>query len=218
MKFLRTWLWLYVVLALVAELLVVTGALAAPPAAAPKVRVPDFSVRYRLALEREAAENFGLSAPVARIAAQIHQESGWRPDAESAYAQGLAQFVPATARWLPTVCPTVGEPDPWDPQWSIRAVACYDAWLYARVSGATECDRWAFTLSAYNGGLGWIARDKQLAARNGADPKRWFGHVERWSPRAQWAREENRGYPQRILLLLEPAYVRAGWPGTTVCQ
>lgn len=190
----------------------------APATSSPAVvRVPEASVRYRLALEREAGANFGIAAPAARIAAQIHQESGWRVDAESVYAQGLAQFTPATAKWLPSVCPSVGAPDPWDARWSIRAIACYDAWLYERVRGATECDRWAFTLSAYNGGLGWVARDQALAVINGANPLRWFGHVEKWSPRAQWARDENRGYPRRILLLLEPAYVRAGWPGSVAC-
>jgi soluble lytic murein transglycosylase-like protein len=196
-------------------------AVAAPPApsaARPAtVTVPQTSARYRIALEREVAANFGVAAPTARIAAQIHQESLWRPTAKSAYAVGLSQFTLPTAEWLPTVCPSVGPPDPWDAAWSIRAIACYDAWIYQRVRAATECDRWAFVLAAYNGGIGWIPRDRAHAAKHGADPQRWWGHVEYYSTRSARALVENRGYPRRILLLLEPAYVRAGWPGAVVC-
>ncbi|HSX60248.1 MAG TPA: transglycosylase SLT domain-containing protein [Tahibacter sp.] len=190
-------------------------AIAAPPSAA--VSVPAASARYRIALEREVAANFGVAAPTARVAAQIHQESIWRPAAKSAYAIGLSQFTVPTAEWLPTVCPSVGPPDPWDADWSIRAIACYDAWIYKRVRAATECDRWAFVLSAYNGGIGWIPRDRALAVADGADPMLWWGHVEHYSTRAKHHMKENRSYPRRILWLLEPAYIRAGWPGAAVC-
>ncbi len=181
------------------------------------VRIPATSAQYRLSVEREAGLQWGLAAPVARIAAQLHQESGWRADAKSAFANGLAQFTPATAAWLPDVCPQVGEADPWDPTWSIRAAVCYDAYLYRAVRAIDECERWAMTLSAYNGGLGWVRRDAALAASKGANPAVWFGSVELWTARAAWAREENRAYPRRILLTLEPAYIAAGWPGEAAC-
>jgi soluble lytic murein transglycosylase-like protein len=190
---------------------------ASAPAASSRIVIPEQSARYRIKLEREAAAQFGLDAPVARIAAQIHQESGWDPAAESPYAQGLSQFTPETSKWLPNVCPDVGKPDAWDADWSLRAITCYDAYLYAHVSGASECDRWAFTLSAYNGGLGWLGRDRTRASANGADPARWFGHVESFSARAPAARAENRAYVRRILLELEGAYIAAGWPGEVVC-
>src|SRR5690606_5585235 len=98
--------------------------------------IPTVSAQYRIRLEREAGATFGIDAPVARFAAQIHQESHWRADASSIYAQGLAQFTPATAMWLPDVCPAVGPPDVWDPGWSIRALICYDNYLHARLDGA----------------------------------------------------------------------------------
>lgn len=183
------------------------------------VTVPDHSVRYRLAIEREAGAVFGLNASPARIAAQIHQESLFRPKAESPYAQGLAQFTPDTARWIATAFPEeCGTADPWDASWSIRCAVRYDAWLLQRIDAATECDRWAMALSAYNGGLGWVQRDIKLAkAAAGTDPRRWFGHVERFSGRAAWAFKENRGYPRRILTVLEHAYVDAGWEGSPAC-
>lgn len=188
------------------------------PVAVAAVRIPSASLRYRQQIDRAVADNFGVSGSPARLAAKLHAESAWNGDAASPYAQGLAQFTPATAKWLPSVCPEVGSPDPWDEAWSIRAAACYDEWLYQRVSGATECDRWAKTESAYNGGLGWIARDERLAASHGVDPLVWFGGVELHTARAAWARKENRAYPRKILLVLEPAYIAAGWEGAAVCQ
>lgn len=190
-------------------------------AAEPRVRVPEHAVTYRLRIEREAARNFGLDAPVARLAAQIHQESGWRSDAASPYAYGLTQFTPATARWLPTVCPEVGAVDVWDPSWSIRAQSCYMAWLYNRAGRVgpgnyTYCSRWAFALRAYNGGEGWLLRERKKAQAAGANANAWR-EVEGFRSRATWAHHENIGYPQRILLRLEPAYLNAGWAGSPVC-
>ena len=179
--------------------------------------LPVYSVRYRAALERSAAAQFGLNAPVARLAAQIHEESGWRPNVASAYAQGLAQFTPETAKWLPQICPEVGEPDPWDAAWSIRAIACYDHYLYAKASAVDDCNRWAFTLSDYNGGIGMRQREQRAARAVGADATRWFGGMEGYRVRSVAAWRENRGYVRDILLDLEPQYLAAGWPGSAVC-
>lgn len=211
--------WPLLALALVVMLL----AWCAPQPAHAQVHVPEVAVTYRLAIEREAARNFGLDAPVARLAAQVHQESAWNPRAASPYAQGLTQFTPATARWLPTVCPAVGQPDPWDPQWALRAQACYMAWLHGRVpqyryAGAlSACSRWAFAFRAYNGGEGMLNRERLAAQRGGADANDWRA-VEAFRVRATWAHKENVGYPRRILLMLEPAYLAAGWSGKAVCR
>lgn len=182
-----------------------------------KISIPQQSYLYRFKLEREVSSRFGTTDPVARVAGQVHDESLWKPNAKSAYAEGMAQFTPDTAKWLESVCPEIGPPDTWDPNWSVRAVVCYDHYLFTHVDGATACDAWAFTLSAYNGGLGWVSRDKRRASATGADPARWFASVEKFSARADWARAENRSYVSRILLVLEPLYVTAGWPGQAVC-
>ncbi len=206
----------------VAALLVVL-ALLISAARAGEVRIPEASLRYRRALEQAAGEQFGLNAPVARLAAQIQTESAWRPTARSLYAEGLAQFTPATARWLPQICPHVGRPDPWDPGWSIRAIACYDHALHAdmrprHAAALDRCSAWAFTLSAYNGGEGWLDRDRRLAAQSGVDPDRWFGEVATINAgRSRSAWIENRSYPRGILLRVEPAYLAAGWPGRKAC-
>lgn len=205
-----------VVLAVLA-CLIALGCCSAKAAIIDRVDIPQASFLYRLKLDREVTVRLGSSDAVARVAAQLHVESRWNPKARSRYAEGMAQFTPATSQWLASVCPEIGAPDPWSPDWSVRAVVCYDAWLYGRISAATECDRWAFTLSAYNGGLGWVARDKRRASSDGADPARWFDQVEYYSARADWARSENRNYVHRILKHAEPAYIVAGWPGIAVC-
>jgi soluble lytic murein transglycosylase-like protein len=183
--------------------------------------IPQASAMYRIQVQRAASEYFGLDAPAARLAAQIHQESAWRPDARSAYAWGLAQFTPATAKWLPSVCPELGGFDPWNPNQSVRAMACYDAWLHQRVKPLADgqvdaCTRWMFALRAYNGGEGWINRERRAAARSGRNPNRW-SDVAPVRLRAEWAHRENTRYPLRILHVLEPAYLKAGWPGQAVC-
>ena len=174
--------------------------------------IPARAGQYRAQLVREARAVWGMSAPVATLAAQIHQESAWRAEAVSrAGAQGLAQFMPRTAAWLPGVAPETGEPLPLNPGWSIRAMVAYDRWLFDRIHAATVCDRWAMTLSAYNGGLGWLRRDQALAAEYGLDPGRW-GHVRLVNAgRSVRNHEENRGYPRRILGVLTPVYRSAGW-------
>lgn len=187
------------------------------------VRIPDVSPIYRLQVEHEAARFFGLRAQPARLAAQVHQESGWNPRAQSPYAMGLTQFTPATAKWLPSVCPEVGPPDLWSPTWSISAQHCYMAWLFHRVPplaggrALTDCDRWAFALRAYNGGEGWLLRERRAAAKAGAQANTWR-EVEGFRSRAAWAHKENIEYPQRILLRIEPVYLAAGWPGGPACS
>ena len=179
--------------------------------------IPDAAKRYRPLLTRIAHAQWGLSAPVATFAAQVHQESHWRSDARSPVgAMGLGQVMPSTATWLASMTPALADQQPYNPGWNLRALVSYDRWLYQRVYGANECERMAKTLSAYNGGLGWVYRDQKLAAQTGLDSGRWFDSVERVNAgRSAAAFRENRGYPRVILLTNEPLYLRAGWgPGS----
>ena len=183
---------------------------------AAEVTIPRAAAQYRSELVRSARVVWGLDAPIAVFAAQVHTESWWRNDTVSHVgAQGLAQFMPATAAWLPKVAPETGQPAPFNPGWSLRALCTYDKWLWERTDGATDFERMAFTLSAYNGGQGWVNRDKKLARQRGLDPARWFDNVETVNAgRSAAAWKENRGYPRRILRERQQAYVRAGWgPG-----
>ncbi|EJP2482718.1 transglycosylase SLT domain-containing protein, partial [Salmonella enterica] len=56
---------------------------------------PPAALKYRSDVIRASRVDWGLNAPVADVAAQLHQESGWNPAARSPVgAQGLAQFMP----------------------------------------------------------------------------------------------------------------------------
>jgi len=188
------------------------------------VAIPEASALYRHRVEQVVADVFGVNGSPARLAAQLHQESTWRPGAKSPVgAQGIAQFMPATALWMAEqFVRELGAFDPWNPVQAIHAAALYDRWLYERVqpfghTRLSECSRWAFTLRAYNGGEVWLLRERGLTLANRDNPNDWR-QVERWRSRGISAHRENTAYPKRILLTLEPAYLAAGWPGEAVCR
>lgn len=186
--------------------------------AAPSAAEPSASLQYKRLVTREARLVFGLSAPVAMLAGQIEQESGWRSDVCSAYACGLTQFTKATADEIDAKY-LLGGPNRSNPEWAVRAQMAYMRDLYEaeaiRLDADTDCDRWAFTLSSYNGGYGWVKRDKAICAAHDCDTGKWFGNVEDWSNRAAWAFRENRGYPRRILGRNQ--YIYETWGKVVTC-
>lgn len=174
-------------------------------------QIPLGAAKYKEELIRNARYVWGMKAPIATFAAQIHQESAWRPEARSKFAGGLAQFTPDTADWISQkYASSLGANQPFNPSWALRALVTYDNYLWHAIEAADDCERMAMTLSAYNGGLGWVRRDAALARQAGADPTRWFDSVEHYTRRADWAKAENRGYPRRILLKLERIYLTWG--------
>lgn len=199
--------------------LIIALAGACLPAHAVADEIPRTAEQYRRLLVRSAHAGWGLDAPIATLASQVHQESHWNAAARSAVgAQGLAQFMPATADWMADLYPaSLGANQPLSPSWALRALVVYDRWLYERNQATSDCDRWAFALSGYNGGQGWVNRDRALASAKGADKLAWFDSVERFNAGRSIANfRENRVYPRRILLRWEPLYVSAGW-GDGVC-
>lgn len=200
--------------------LIAAALVSAAVSAEGKAGIPQRANAYKRDLVRVAHTHWGLNAPVSLFAGQIHQESAWRTNAQSRYADGLAQFTPKTAEWITSIYPkALGDnAAPFSPHWALTAMVLYDRRLYGAVDAATACDRWAFALSAYNGGLGWVYRDKRLCDdAEGCDGNRWWDNVEHHTNRADWAQHENRDYPRRILYRHEPMYRRAGWPGAPVC-
>lgn len=209
-------------LALTAALLIVAVLLVLCASTAQAGAIPSTAQQYQRELTRIVQQEWGLGGPVALHAAQIHQESGWRAGVDSRVgAQGLAQFMPGTSSWISEIYPDLGEAAPYSPAWAMRAMARYNKHIHSRIhpydTSIPGCDHWAMTLAGYNGGPGWLNRDRRLAAAQGADPDRWFGHVEHHTRRADWARRENRHYPYRILHELEGRYLRAGWHGRPTC-
>lgn len=178
--------------------------------------IPRNALRYRLDLTRTAQAAWGLDAPVAAFAAQIHQESGWNPQAVSQVgAHGMAQFMPGTARWW---CDfnhlSASECQPTNSTWAMRALVGYDLWLYQRVHGNSEFDRLWAALRAYNGGLGhW--QMEAATVNPSAGSGQWPDRVAVDSACGQARRHisfcaENLGYPKRILVDLQPRYLLWG--------
>ena len=188
------------------------------PAKAAEINIPRAALAHKSLLIRTGHAYWGLDAPIATFAAQIHAESRWRTSAVSPVgARGMAQFMPATSDWISRIYPHLADNQPTNPAWDIRALVTYDRYLWDRVSAANACNRMAKSLASYNGGLGWVQKDERLARAKGLDPALWFGSVENVnSGRRASAKKENREYPRRILLDYEPAYESAGF-GRGMC-
>lgn len=196
---------LWAVVSVVALLLALSLAFSGPAFAQP---VPHAAHAYRAKLQRAAHTQWGLDAPVAVLAAQVHQESGWNPQAVSRVgARGLAQFMPGTATWwCQANSLTAAQCQPHNPSWALRALVGYDKWLFDRApTRYSTYDRMHVALRAYNGGLGhWQAEARatglpqptieQVAAACG-QARRHASHCK-----------ENLGYPARILGVLQPRY------------
>jgi soluble lytic murein transglycosylase-like protein len=173
--------------------------------------VPQAALAYRSTIVREAESRFGLPAPTPVIAAQIMQESQFNPRAQSQVgASGLMQFMPKTAEWA-AVAGQLGQAQPTSPAWAIRAGVWYDRWLYDRVRvSESECDRWNFALSAYNGGLGNVYKRQKMAYRPGS-----WALTAPINPGITPANQrENEDYSKRILTRWQTIFT--DW-GRTVC-
>ncbi|CAO0831129.1 hypothetical protein SMICM17S_13105 [Streptomyces microflavus] len=88
----------------------------------------------------------------ALLAAQLYQESGWNPSAQShAAAQGIAQFIPGTWATHGIDGNGDGKRDVWDPADAIPSAASYDCELAGYVKKVPG-DPTSNMLAAYNAG------------------------------------------------------------------
>ena len=88
----------------------------------------------------------------ALLAAQLYQESGWNPSAQSpAAAQGIAQFIPGTWATHGIDGDKDGDRDVWDPADAIPSAASYDCELAGYVKNVPG-DPTDNMLAAYNAG------------------------------------------------------------------
>lgn len=201
-----------IVLLIIASVVVL---LVCTPRKARATDIPSAADAWRMPLTAFAESEWGRDAPVSTFAAQIHQESAWKPNARSPVgALGLTQFMPTTASWISKLYPSeLGDNDPSNPLWSLRALVKYDRWIQQRVRGRGWCDQIAAVLASYNQGIAWTYRaQKQF----GTD--QWLLGAELVNPgQSAAAFKESRAYPRRILGQLEPRYVVAGW-GKGACS
>ena len=180
-------------------------------------QVPPAAYGYQHLQRQQAQAVWGLNAPLATLAAQVHQESGWNCDARSYVgALGCTQFMPATANDMGKRYPdSLSPPNPRNPRWAFRAQAQYMLYLYAGrgAKGAVNaCERMAFALASYNGGEGWVIRDRARADAAGRPRGVFFGVAQNVNAgrRADF-KKENAEYPDRILRKIEPRYINAGF-------
>jgi soluble lytic murein transglycosylase-like protein len=199
--------WVVAVMATVLVTLLAIDAARAAPADVPPAAVP-----YRAMLVRAAHSQWGLNAPIAALAAQVHQESGWRPAAVSRVgARGLAQFMPATASWW---CELNGlaaaDCQPENPTWALRALVGFDKYLFDRTPRHySDHDRLWVALRGYNGGLGhWNAEARASGVRQPS--REQVDAACGMARRAAVHCAENLGYPRRILIELQPRYLKWG--------
>jgi membrane-bound lytic murein transglycosylase F len=108
------------------------------------------------------------------MAAQAYQESLFDPEAESwAGAKGLFQLLPSTGLEL-------GFEDLGDPEAGIQAGVRYMHQILERLEPRVPLKhRLRFALAAYNAGFGHLQDARRLAAEQGLDPDKWFGHTEK---------------------------------------
>ncbi|MGR7000747.1 C40 family peptidase [Yinghuangia aomiensis] len=112
----------------------------------------------------EKAGQTCAEVPPQLLAAQLEQESGWKPSIVSPVgAQGLAQFMPGTWPSWGKDADGNGVTSPFDPPDAIMAAAAYDCALAATVRGYVESGRASgdiqdLMLSAYNAGPGAVLK------------------------------------------------------------
>lgn len=182
-----------------------------------RAQVPVAAEGYRRLYVRTVSAEWGIGAPIASLAAQVAQESGFDCRAVSRVgARGCAQFMPATARWIEDLNPTLAGFAgglAFDPYTSFRAQAIYMKWIRERIRADNECERIAFALQAYNGGL------KRVLARQARSrtPGRCFDAACNINPGILASNQkEAQEYPVRIERHWAPRFKAAGW-GRTAC-
>ena len=123
-----------------------------------------------------AADRYGIDRSVAY--AQINQESGFKPNARSsAGAQGIAQFIPATAVRF-------GLANPFDPIASFDAYGRYMQFLLGKFNG-----RYDIALAGYNSGEN--RREYENAARE--------NRLINWAILPAGVQTETQNYVNKIL-------------------
>ncbi|MGH9391669.1 MAG: transglycosylase SLT domain-containing protein, partial [Vicinamibacteria bacterium] len=136
------------------------------------------------------SERYGLDWRL--MAAQAYQESLFDPDAESwAGAKGLFQLLPSTGLEL-------GFDNLSDPETGIEAGVHYMHRILERIEPRVPLKhRLRFALAAYNAGFGHLKDARRLAAEEGLDPDKWFGHTEKamlWLSQPRCYQRARHGY------------------------
>lgn len=202
--------------------------------------LPPGAVQYLPILKEEQAAHWERVPLKSALAAQVEQETCpslkspkcWNPRTElktsREYGFGLGQLTItprfdnfATARGLHPSLRDWQFAERYDPARQLRTMVLMDRQAFVRLDMVeNRMERFAMTLSAYNGGLGGVQSDRRICAQvDGCDPQQWFGHVERHSLKAKVVAhgygksfyQINREYVRNILYVRRTKY--AAWFG-----
>lgn len=179
-------------------------------------QVPANAAKYKKQAIAEYRAVFGLNGPVAALAAQVEAESAWNEKATSRVgARGMTQFMGGTAADIQKkYAKQFLGVSQYSPLWSFRAQALYMRDLRAAIKADNECERFAFALSAYNGGLGYVYRRQKKSTKPGV----CLGATCSINPGILPSNQtENETYPAKILSRFEVRYIAALW-GAGICH
>ena len=109
----------------------------------------------------------------------------------------------------------------YDPSYQLTAIVELTRALWGKMPPAIDAtNRWAFTLSSYNGGAGALLQDRRLCANTaGCDTRRWFNNVETTSLKSRVPQPAyggrswfsiNREYVRNVVIIRRPKY-KAFW-------
>lgn len=170
--------------------------------------IPQRSLQYIPILVEEHSRIWPTS-DICVIAEQITHESAWkttatRKEKSGVISYGLLQVLDRTMAEMQTKHQILMGLEPvqmLQARWGLRAGILYDKDMWKLVYFAKNpIDRYAFMLASYNGGYGWVQRDRKLTVEKGYNRDLWFNNVELFSTRSQWAFGINRKYVSSILL------------------
>ena len=214
MLFARVMVYVAILIAMAIIVLMLKGAASLPEGEAFGATIYD-RAKPMIPILKEEHQRLWPESDITIIAEQIHHESGWKPTAKrieksGVVSYGLLQVLDVTLGEMQKRHEILAGTKPvqlLQARWGIRAGILYDKDMWKLCDFPGNCllchgkdmNRWAFTLSAYNGGFGWIQRDRKMTAEKGYDGNIWFHNVELFSKRSRHFFTINRRYAREIL-------------------
>ncbi len=159
------------------------------------------------------AKSGGLTPPLRCFpAGQLHQKIGWAPDAVPRRARRGWHNYACNGKMGKPVVPSASRTSRLIPhgryhaRWYSMTASC------GKVCQQIAASEWLFTLSAYNGGQGWVNRIKAGRRKGGWNTSSGFEHVKE---RVNAGRSAQTGArivttPKRFLYQHAPRYLQWG--------